>query len=502
VRLYTRCVLPYENGKFPIVFIRTPYEPALNGAPCDAQKYENDQFLRAGYALVVQHTRGCGDSEGECVPYRERNDGLDTLDIIRTLPFYMGEIYLTGGSYLATVHLCYLDSVPSDVKAAALFIQQDSMFSYQHHNGCCRSFCGFSWYLEMIKKSHPKLCSHTEATYRPYYKMMERAIGEDFPEFTRTLLSDTYDEFWQGQENDHSVDTLDIPIMLVGGWFDFYTDGMLSMWERLPEKTKQKSLFVMGPWGHSTRAQGAEYPLENGDIPGDWAVRFFDSVREGRRLDRFELGKMHYYSIGNGCWGTDIDTDTGERRLYFGADGSLGDTCLHEGERTYEFDPDKPLNYYRYMNIYKAPDIGSAEGVLSFVSDIAQRDESFFGRIGWRMNIRTDCDDTAFFMRVYFVEDGKSYNLTQAITSVLHACPDYRAGEEHVIEAFTSPIAFTLKKGCRIRVDISSHSDLYVPHTNTKEHWALAESVKVATNTVICGANSYISLPVVGMSEI
>ena len=33
VRLYTAIVLPAENKKFPIVFIRTPYEETRNGEP-------------------------------------------------------------------------------------------------------------------------------------------------------------------------------------------------------------------------------------------------------------------------------------------------------------------------------------------------------------------------------------------------------------------------------------------------------------------------------------
>ena len=63
VRLYTRCVLPYENGKFPIVFIRTPYEPPLNGTPCDAKKYDNDLFLRTAIFMCrtpIQESIGQG----------------------------------------------------------------------------------------------------------------------------------------------------------------------------------------------------------------------------------------------------------------------------------------------------------------------------------------------------------------------------------------------------------------------------------------------------------
>ena len=101
-----------------------------------------------------------------------------------------------------------------------------------------------------------------------------------------------------------------------------------------------------------------------------------------------------------------------------------------------------------------------------------------------------------FFMRVYFVEDGISYNLTEEITSLSYINKNYIAGDECEIRIDTSPVGFTLKKGNRIRVDISSHSDLYVPHSNTIGHWAKVVETKVAKNTVICDKDAYILLPV------
>ena len=118
------------------------------------------------------------------------------------------------------------------------------------------------------------------------------------------------------------------------------------------------------------------------------------------------------------------------------------------------------------------------------------------------MKVKANCDDTAFFMRVYFVEDGVSYNLTETITSLSHVNKNYIANDECAMSVDTPPIGFTLKKGNRIRVDISSHSNLYVPHSNTKEHWAKATQTKIAINTVICDENAYILLPITDRENI
>ncbi len=496
VRLYTRIVLPEENGKFPIVFVRTPYSEARNGEPYPIEKYKDNLYIKNGYAIVYQHTRGRGDSEGVCTPHDERNDGLDTLEIIRSLPFYNGEIYITGGSYLALVHMCYLNTNPHDIKAAALSIQADRMYYRNYTNGCCYKYCNPAWWLNMLENRYPEQKPLEEVLYRPYYKLMERAVGEDVPEFTNLLLNDEYNDFWKNDPRTYVGDNLKIPTLFSEGWYDFYVDAMFSMWGRIPEETKAKSALVVGPWGHATAvSKNAEYPLENGNIPADYVVKFFNSVRDNTPYEEFELGKVNYYSIGGDYWTTDKPQKQ-ELKLYFNNDNTLAKESLCVGRQSYIYDPDKPLNCFRHHNIFKAEEAGTVDGVLSFISAPFEADTDFYGKIKWNMKVKTDCDDTAFFMRVYMVEDGVAYNLTQTITSLSYMNKDYIAGEECQINVSTPPIGFTVKKGNSLRVDIASHSGIYVPHSNTKGHWAKVTEAKIAKNNVICDEEAYISLPV------
>ena len=147
VRLYTRYTVPRGAKKCPIVYIRTPYEKSHNG---EAHHVEgggaNSPYAKRGYAVLTQHCRGRGDSEGECIPYREREDGLATLAFIRSLPFYNGEIYVMGGSYLATVHLSYLADAPNDIKGACLQVQTDRMYYRNYVNGCNYKLNNAGWW--------------------------------------------------------------------------------------------------------------------------------------------------------------------------------------------------------------------------------------------------------------------------------------------------------------------------------------------------------------------
>ena len=120
VRLFTVVLRPDSDGKFPTVVVRTPYVDSYENMPEDkiaaAYLAENADWLRRGYAMVIQHCRGRGKSTGDCVPYiHEREDGLTLLDWIRCQPFYNGEIFLKGESYLTSVHYA-IAPFPADVR--------------------------------------------------------------------------------------------------------------------------------------------------------------------------------------------------------------------------------------------------------------------------------------------------------------------------------------------------------------------------------------------------
>ena len=487
VGLYTRIAVPKGKKKAPIVFFRTPYEKAHEGVPHDISLYSGNPFLKRGFAVIHQHCRGKGDSEGVCVPYVEREDGLRSLEIIRSLDIYDKEIYLCGASYLATVHLSHLDAWQDDIKAAALSIQTDRMYFRNYRNGCCYAFCNLNWWLNMISREYPTQ-NLEGALKRPYKDIMQRVLGEEYPPYTDMLLNDQYNDFWKNDPRTNVMDNLKIPVLLTEGWYDFYLEGMFSMWERLPKATKEKSLMLVGPWGHSVSvSQSAEYPLENGNIPEDHTAEWFDCIRSGRPYPYGKTGQVNYYGIGRGTWqaGEYPISDPKTMRLYFGKENLLEDAPCQTGESiSYTYDPEKPVSCFPYKNIYKAASVGSVDGVLSFQTRAFAEDQNFFGKIRWHMPVRSDCEDTAFFIRVYFVEDDVAYNLTETITSLSHINENYVAGQTEIIDLETPPIAFGVKKGGKIRVDISSHGGIYVPHANVKGQWAEVSETKIANNTV------------------
>ena len=129
-QLFTVILCPAAGEKFPTVILRNPYVDLLEDWDendiATAYLNENREWLKHGYAVVIQHCRGRGKSSGDCIPYiNEREDGLALQEWIRKQPFYNGELYLKGGSYLTSVHYATAPFA-DDIKGAIFGIQDTS----------------------------------------------------------------------------------------------------------------------------------------------------------------------------------------------------------------------------------------------------------------------------------------------------------------------------------------------------------------------------------------
>lgn len=130
------------------------------------------------------------------------------------------------------------------------------------------------------------------------------------------------------------------------------------------------------------------------------------------------------------------------------------------------------------------------------MSEPAPRAYSVEGELEATLTVKTDCADTAFFVRVSVVTAEAAWVLRDTIFSLDHETGGYTPGTEASVTVRTAPVAWQIHKGDRIRVDVSSSNfPTYAAHTNTKGNWAEQREAKVAQNTVVCG-KSYLKVPV------
>lgn len=508
LRLYTYGSVPRIGVRCPIVIQRTPYVPEtrIDGAAWALGRVD---ALRRGYAYVVQHVRGAGMSEGKRVPYEhEREDGLALLDFVRRLPWYNGEIFLAGGSYLASVHWAYLDVNPPDVKGASLKVQDVNRYGICYRNGFFKSGLHGDWFLlEYWKKDH-FLPRNKQVRFSdfPLADFSARYWGRPEPALDNVFKHPhPSDEFWSsdrvgsGSNYRRALLKSTMPVLLKTGFYDIYTEGICDMWRELPAERRATCALLIDAYDHGGRI-GRKMKGSFGDFPGgsraDEAVSdldWFDSIRSGERCARAPRGCTSYYALWENAWHVEPELRDGARQVICG---------LGKGERGYVYDPSRSLPEFpgsggiNFGGMQIQPEPNFRDDVLSYLlPPIAERMD-VRGRMTAKISVMSDCEDTCFYARVSVKKpDGKWYLLRDDITSLLFEHSDYRPGAKTMVRFRFADHAFRLEPGDLLRLDVSSACSQFAPHANVKGLQSQICKPKIAHNRVFAD-DSVLVLPV------
>ncbi len=520
IRLYTAWAVPEAGGRFPVIFMRTPYAPAPD-ADYLGRLFGDTAFPDAGYAVVCQHCRGTGGSAGVMVPYvNERRDGLETLAWIRRQDFYNGEIFLHGSSYSASVHYMYLDTRPADIRGAVLAVQACNRYHIVYKNGFLKHSLHTRWLANLYKKTlglpdsekfdYLKFCA-----IRPQTAIMPTLFGHDLPSYTEMLRHPREDDvYWRTApgigDGYQAVRSSDIPILFIGGWYDIYVKGMLEMWDSLPPAAAAKSAMIMGPWEHSGKVKPEwGFPCPGAEAAEDrvrMVLNWFDHIRRGAPLEFAEQGKLRYYVMGGGGWRSAARIpDEGEPREFYLAGGSrLTARPPAPGAVSFEYDPARPAAFRHGAHGFAEPFGGFGKqdppnfrpDVASFISPASAAGFTSAGAATVALEVRSNCPDTAFYVRLCAVKGSAAWVISDSIASLCYELGEYRPGAQVTLRFKLDPVPWRFEPGDRLRLDVSSSNyPTFAVHTNTRGPWAEQTAMRPAVNTVVFG-NSKVILPV------
>lgn len=489
--LFTVVCLPNTTDKFPTVLLRSPYvEYAKTSTEAEAISRVAEMqksFLENGYAVVYQHCRGCGKSDGDFVPYTtEREDGLTLQEWVRQQPFYNGELYLCGGSYTSTVHYFTAPFAP-DIKGAVFNKQDCNRYNLLYKNGFYK-IAFWNWYASMYKNKTPMQRDCTPESYNvlPFTDFTQSVFGERVPAYDKMLLHpNREDDFWWtkdgGVDTRNALKNANIPILLTAGFYDLTTGGIFDTWEDMDEETKSKSAFIVHPYDHGPAPATQPIQFDNATITerfGEYPVKWFNAIRRGEK-PFVETGKITYYQLFGEAWKTDAFTQP-KKQITF----PLGD-----GERTYLYDPNNPAPFNGGLcaiggNAWQAPP-NTRQDILTVYLPAFDKDTFIKGRMQASLQVRSDCEDTCFYVRVSLVKAEGDYGLRDDIQQISNFVSDYTPNDTAELTFSFEPHAFVVKKGEKLRVDVSSSAfPYYVRHTNNKGLYSEQRTVKNAHNTV------------------
>ena len=528
IRLRTLFFVPEGEGPWPVLFSRTPY-PKLEEyleAICE-------EYAMRGFACGFQFSRGLAGSEGIWEPYvNERNDGIDSVNWLAAQP-WCEAIGIHGVSYMAFTGWIIADSLPAKVKGLFFCHYGTNRYLSMYKDGLFRHGISTAW---AISHSGRKLTddlngdAYKASLYRPHADVFGDFWGMDVKWYESHVTNpDWGSDYWQKgvwKTLEEIPPKIDLPLCIAAGWFDPHSEDMLLSYDGLKDETKEKSHLIIGGWDHDFKpSMPEEHTRENAKIDVnvlmyDWFKNILvDRKTPARQIMTYCIGKDIWVERDN--WPFRADNTV---RLYFSGkwndeESSFGLTdepLPGTQSMTYVYDPQKPVHtvapemaftgYEKDKSILlEAP--RSRNDILSFVSGKFEDGITLSGRIKARIFVKSDCEDTAFTVKVAEVfSDGKAYSIRRGATTLAYRCHNnrrekYRPSDIVEIEIDMWPIMWSLKKGSRIRVDISSSDfPLYSVHPNTSGLWSRSVKTRKAQQTMFMGSEyrSFVELPVEG----
>lgn len=282
VHLATDVYLPATGaGPWVTLLERTPYDRrGTNHAdrsvaqPVPQSKPEiAAQFVRAGFAYVLQDCRGRFESEGEFAKYlNEQADGVDTLAWIRAQPWCEGRVATLGLSYCAHVQTALAAAAPAGL--AAMFVDSGG-FSSAFHSGIRQ---GGAYELKQLTWAlkHARLAPETAADPARAAALAAVDIGAGArvnpwrrgssplaaaPEYEAYVAeqwaNETFGPFWQRPElyaRGYHADFPDVPMVHLSSWYDPYARTAIENYTGLAPGRRGPVRLVMGPWTHGQRS--------------------------------------------------------------------------------------------------------------------------------------------------------------------------------------------------------------------------------------------------------
>jgi putative CocE/NonD family hydrolase len=565
VLLATDVYLPARDGKpvpekWPTILMRTPYGKTAQGqSVCE-------YFAKHGYAVVIQDTRGRYGSQG--VWHMLTDDGCDGVDAcawIGKQSWSNGKVGTIGTSYVGgTQHALAMERAPELVTA----IPVDAMSNLGYagmRNGGAFELRFWNWIFSITGPQGSRqardpataaMLKEMKDHRRNYLTNLPLRHGttplKHLPEYEDWLVEalghGTNDDFWK-QNNilDYTASYKDIPVYLVGGWYDSWAGNTTANFAALSNTIKGPVYLIMGPWIHgqqgaSTHGQVSFGPSAAIADPLAWRREWYDHWLKGIdnaigkqtpfatpvRIFVMGSGDGHKTAGGllnhGGYWREEHEWPLARAQaasFYLQPAGKLGTAMppADGGRTSFRFNPARPVptiggnissgdgillqgawDQRGGPHVWNAPEpipLSARNDILVFQSEPVAENVEVTGEIEvrlWAASSATDTDFTAKLIDVYPASSdfpgGFDLNIGDGIRRMrfresLKREVLMQPGTVYPLTIKLYPTSNIFKRGHRIRVDISSSNfPRFDVNPNTGEPLNNNRRSIIVTNTV------------------
>jgi putative CocE/NonD family hydrolase len=475
---------PSIDGKHPVLVARSPYNK--NG-----ERRRGEFFARNGYVFVAQDVRGRYASEGELYALvNEGRDGYDTIEWAAKQPWSNGKIGTTGASYLGMDQYAAAIERPPHLQAMYIAVAGSDFFNDSGYHGGVRSLGWPIWILDsaardvhatakvrdrlngIVKNSADWLSQPAEERARIFDGFpAQRRMYDDF------YAHPTFDSYWKQPGYDPIIrftQMKDMPILLLSGWYDSYSEATMTNFRRLSEIQKSPKRLIMGPWPHGYgRSEcgdakfGPPAELDENPLQLDW----FDHWLKDAPLRIVRSESVQYFRMGpEPGWQTSASwppSDAVSRRWYLRSGDTLeAGPPAQEPPYAYDYDPKNP-----------APTKGGRQGSVCIVNQDVRRpdiltlttgpleaDVDLTGPMIARLWVSTSAQDADFVVKLIDVHpDGYAAPIGEGQIRLSYRESNTRPtpprpDKPYEVRIDLGATSNVFAKGHRIRLDITSSS--------------------------------------------
>ena len=494
INLSADIYLPKDRSKpLPVILSRTPYNNDENRFvdPCIF-------FAQQGYIAVAQDLRGRYDSEGQFYPWvNEYNDGYDTIEWIGSQSWCDGNVGMIGGSYVGNVQWQAATMGSSYLKAIVPRVIGDDLYGSPHYQGGAFQL-GWSatWAFRMAGRTAQNIDKFNwdQLFLSLPLKSLPEAGGKDIPYFLDWVSHPVYDDYWKKLAIKERYGDVKIPVLQVGGWYDFFTDGTFKNFVGMrarggSELARNNQRAIVGPWVHaaSIETHAGEVDFGKGsvlDLNGA-ELRWFDHWLKGVPNGADEDPPLQIFVMGINRWREEHEWPLARTEFtpYYLHSGGSANSLLGDGELSTQPPADEPPEAFTYNPAFPTPTRGGnnccnpeivpwgaydqrsvefRDDVLVYTSAPMEDDLEITGPVTAKVYASTDGRDTDFTAKLVDVHpDGYAVNLCDGIVRGRYrkSTSTQELLEPGTIYEFTIdlwPTSNVFLAGHRIRLDIAS----------------------------------------------
>jgi hypothetical protein len=383
VKLHAIILKPADiSTPLPIIMDRTPY--GVDGFDRKQIFRWRPELARDGYIFVDEDIRGRFKSGGKFVMMRPLTDhsnpeaideSTDTYDtvawLLKNVSGNNGRVGVVGTSYDGFLAMMAgIDPHPA-VKAISPQAPMIDVWMGDDffHNGAFRQTYGYDYVKAMESNNENSDVSYgKDKNGQPVdgfdYFLKRGSFAQDvkqsgskvLPTWKLFLKHPEYDEDWRSRGVEHHLDTVAVPTLSVGGYFD-----QEDMWGPQEEYSKleahdtnHENFFVLGPWRHGSWALSSRHlgnvnygePIGKEFRAGIEAKFFAHYLKDE---PGFNLKDTASFELGSNTWkyySGFPPKDSKPTSLYLEGNGQLGWTAsTAETSASYVSDPADPVPY-------------------------------------------------------------------------------------------------------------------------------------------------------------